>query len=183
MERNLWAPWRMAYIRDLDRRGEDAGTPGGDDRSNFLLAAWSRPADDLANHVVHRDAHGLVMLNRYPYTNGHLLVAPLEHRATLGALADAQLLDLQQALARWCGIIEREMQAEGFNVGLNLGAVAGAGLPGHLHWHIVPRWRGDVNFMPTIAGVRVMPQALDALWDQLRGASRSQETQAAGGAT
>ena len=110
-------------------------------------------------------------MNRFPYSNGHLLVAPLDHRAALADLHAEALLDLQLELVRWCGLIERTMQAQGFNIGLNLGSVAGAGLPGHLHWHIVPRWRGDVNFMPTTAGVRVLPQSLDGLWEQLTSAA------------
>ena len=95
-----------------------------------------------------------------------------EAEFTLLDVPDA-LLDLQRCLARWCGTLGRTMQAQGFNVGLNLGTVAGAGVPGHLHWHVVPRWDGDVNFMPTLAGVRVLPQALDALWEQLVAAGRS----------
>jgi len=170
----LWAPWRLGYVQGTDPAAtakaiEPARWLAGADHDCFLCrAAAAEPAHDRSLGVVERTATSVVVINRFPYANGHLLVAPLEHRATLGALADAQLLDLQHALVRWCGIIEGEMRAQGFNVGLNLGAVAGAGLPGHLHWHIVPRWRGDVNFMPTIAGARVMPQALDALWEQLR---------------
>ena len=169
----LWAPWRLGYVK-----GEDRGTPAesveprewrpGADRDCFLCrAAAADPIHHRALGVLDRTPHGCVVINRFPYANGHLLVAPLDHRATLAALAPAELLDLQHSLVRWCGLMEREMQAQGFNVGLNLGAVAGAGLPGHLHWHIVPRWHGDVNFMPTIAGVKVLPQALDALWEQL----------------
>ena len=95
-------------------------------------------------------------------------MAPLDHRARLGDLDRERLADLQESIVHWCGTMERRMQAHGFNVGLNVGAVAGAGLPGHLHWHVVPRWPGDVNFMPALAGVRVLPQSLDALWEQLR---------------
>jgi ATP adenylyltransferase len=97
-------------------------------------------------------------------------VAPLDHRATLADLDRTGLLDLQELLVEWCRRIETRMEAQGFNIGLNVGAVAGAGVPGHLHWHVVPRWSGDVNFMPSVAGVKVLPQALDALWQQLRGA-------------
>ena len=170
----LWAPWRLGYVQGTDPAAAAAAVEPrrwltGADHGCFLCrAAAAEPAHDRGLGVVERTATSVVVINRFPYANGHLLVAPLEHRATLGGLSDVQLLDLQHTLVRWCGIIEREMQAQGFNVGLNLGAVAGAGLPGHLHWHIVPRWRGDVNFMPTIAGARVMPQALDALWDQLQ---------------
>jgi len=118
--------------------------------------------------VIERTARSIVLLNRYPYANGHLLIAPLDHRATLANLADDQLLDLQQRLSTWCTRLEQRLQCQGLNVGLNLGRVAGAGLPGHLHWHIVPRWPGDVNFMTSVAGVRVIPQALESLWEQLR---------------
>jgi ATP adenylyltransferase len=121
--------------------------------------------------VVERTPLSIVVTNRYPYANGHLLVAPLDHRAALGELADNVLLDLQQRIVIWCRRMTRSMQAQGFNVGLNLGAVAGAGVPGHLHWHIVPRWPGDVNFMPAVAGVRVLPQSLEALWEQLKKAA------------
>ena len=176
----LWAPWRLGYVQGTDPAATATAVEprrwlAGADHDCFLCrAAAAGPEHDRALGVVERTAASVVVVNRFPYSNGHLLVAPLEHRATLGGLADAQLLDLQRGLVRWCGIIEREMQAQGFNVGLNLGAVAGAGLPGHLHWHVVPRWHGDVNFMPTIAGARVMPQALDALWEQLRTASPPQ---------
>jgi ATP adenylyltransferase len=109
-------------------------------------------------------------LNRFPYNNGHLLVAPLRHQGQLSELTEQEQLDLQRWISYFVGEIQRLMKAEGFNVGLNLGRVAGAGLPGHLHWHVVPRWSGDTNFMPALAGVRVIPQALDALWELLHDA-------------
>jgi ATP adenylyltransferase len=174
----LWAPWRLGYVQ-----GQAAEDPAemvridhwrpAADRDCFLCRAAAATAEhDRTLGVVERTDRSVVVINRFPYSNGHLLVAPLDHRATLASLADAELLDLQHCLRRWCDTLERSMQAEGFNVGLNLGRVAGAGVPGHLHWHLVPRWSGDVNFMPVTAGVRVLPQALDALWQQL--------TQAAG---
>ena len=98
----------------------------------------------------------------------NLLIAPLQHQATLLEIDSPVLLDLQQLLAAWCQRLTKAIEAQGFNIGLNLGRVAGAGVPGHLHWHLVPRWPGDVNFMTSVAGVRVIPQALDDLWDQLR---------------
>ena len=101
-------------------------------------------------------------------THCHLLIAPLQHQATLLEIDSPVLLDLQQLLAAWCQRLTKAIEAQGFNIGLNLGQVAGAGVPGHLHWHLVPRWPGDVNFMTSVAGVRVIPQALDDLWDQLR---------------
>ena len=113
------------------------------------------------------------MLNRYPYNNGHLLVAPRRHVARLDELTSDEHLDLMRLSARLCGVLEGEMKAEGFNIGLNLGRVAGAGVPGHLHWHIVPRWYGDTNFMPALASVRVIPQSLEALFDLLSGSLKN----------
>ncbi len=168
----LWAPWRLGYVQ-----GHDRGAPPADleprqwradaDRGCFLCRAAADTAHDRQLGVLERTDSSVVVVNRYPYSNGHLLVAPLDHRPTLATLAAESLLDLQRCLIRWCDAIERTMQAQGFNIGLNVGSVAGAGLPGHLHWHVVPRWSGDVNFMPTVAGVRVLPQSLDSLWEQL----------------
>jgi ATP adenylyltransferase len=174
----LWAPWRLGYVQGAG--GEEPAIdvqdwrPGADQSCFLCRAAAADRAHHRALWVIERTPLSVVVINRFPYANGHLLVAPLDHRATLTGLDDAQLLDLQRRIAAWCGTIERCMQAQGFNVGLNLGQVAGAGLPGHLHWHIVPRWSGDVNFMPTVAGVRVLPQSLDALWEQLSRAASEQ---------
>lgn len=175
----LWAPWRLGYVQGHDK-GEPAAAveprhwrPGADRDCFLCRAATAEPDHDRQLGVVERTSSSVVVINRFPYSNGHLLVAPLDHRAALTDLADEQLLDLQLCLTRWCGHIEGCMQPQGFNVGLNLGRVAGAGLPGHLHWHIVPRWSGDVNFMPTIAGARVLPQSLDSLWEQLTAARQS----------
>jgi ATP adenylyltransferase len=169
----LWAPWRLGYVQGTDP-GDPAEAvvvehwrPGADHDCFLCRAAAAEASYDRVLSVVDRTERSVVVINRSPYSNGHLLVAPLDHRATLASLADDDLLDLQHCITRWCGIMEQAMQAQGFNVGLNLGRVAGAGVPGHLHWHIVPRWAGDVNFMPTTAGVRVLPQSLDELWLQL----------------
>jgi ATP adenylyltransferase len=107
------------------------------------------------------------VLNRYPYNNGHLLVAPLAHKADLADLSDDELLDLQKALRVMAAKLTRILKPDGFNIGLNLGRVAGAGLPGHLHWHIVPRWNGDTNFMPVLGDTKVISQSLDALYEML----------------
>jgi ATP adenylyltransferase len=123
--------------------------------------------DDRANLVAERSEQSVVVLNRYPYNNGHLLVAPLKHKGRLDELDEVEQLDAQRLIAKYTTLYERLINAEGFNVGLNLGKIAGAGLPGHLHWHIVPRWQGDTNFMPAVANLRVIPQALDALWEML----------------
>jgi ATP adenylyltransferase len=175
----LWAPWRLGYVQG--HAGEAPVTAArprswrdGAVHDCFLCrAAAADAADDRPLGVIERTDTSLVVVNRFPYSNGHLLLAPLDHLPSLGSLSPGQLLDLQELLIRWCGVIERTMQAQGFNVGLNLGQAAGAGLPGHLHWHLVPRWTGDVNFMATVAGARVLPQALDSLWEQLTQAARS----------
>jgi ATP adenylyltransferase len=140
--------------------------PGADPGCFICRAAVD--SAERENLLVERTAEAVVILNRYPYNNGHLLVAPLAHQGRLDELTDRTNLDIQRLVTKYVGLIERLMHAEGFNVGLNLGRVAGAGLPGHLHWHVVPRWPGDTNFMPALAAVRVIPQALDALWESLR---------------
>jgi ATP adenylyltransferase len=172
---SLWAPWRLSYITGEDTTAgapkPDAWRPGADSACFLCRAAAVSASHDRDLGVVERTDHGLVILNRYPYANGHLLVAPLDHQATLADLDSATLLDLQHRLVAWCSRLEQAIAAQGFNIGLNLGRIAGAGVPGHLHWHIVPRWPGDVNFMTSVAGVRVIPQALDALWDQLQALS------------
>jgi ATP adenylyltransferase len=156
----LWAPWRMAYVADPK---EKARPPG-----ECFLCRGVADSDDRANLVAHRTDLSVVVLNRYPYNNGHLLVAPRAHKARLDDLSPEELLDLQLTLRKMVAVMEKRMTPDGFNVGLNLGRAAGAGLPGHLHWHIVPRWNGDTNFMPVFADTRVIVQSLEALYDLLR---------------
>ena len=177
-EKRLWAPWRLGYITGGERY-EPACTPTrwaeGADHGCFLCRAAAQYDDpaaaDAENLVALRSDACQVVLNRYPYSNGHLLVSPLRPVGALTDLTDAEHLRLMQTLTRMKQALADKLNAVGFNVGLNLGRVAGAGLPGHLHWHIVPRWSGDTNFMPAISGVKVMPQALEALWEVLRDAN------------
>jgi ATP adenylyltransferase len=157
----LWAPWRLAYIT------KEAPPKDGDEC--FICRALAE-ADDRKNLVVRRTRLGAVLLNKFPYNNGHLLVAPRAHKGRLDELTPDEALDLQQALTGMVRALERAVKPEGFNVGLNLGKVAGAGLPGHLHWHVVPRWNGDTNFMPVLADVRVIAQSLDAAYEVLSNA-------------
>ena len=156
----LWAPWRLAYVATPPRPDHDSGC--------FICRGVSEP-DDRANLLLLRTSRSTVVLNRFPYNNGHLLVAPLAHKGQLSELGDDELLDLQLVLRRMIGIMTEAMRPDGYNVGLNLGKVAGAGLPGHFHWHIVPRWNGDTNFMPVLTDVKVIPQSLDALYELLVG--------------
>jgi ATP adenylyltransferase len=154
----LWAPWRLSYIVTTKDHNPDGC---------FLCQYAARPAGDRENLVVARGKKTLTVLNRYPYNNGHLLVAPLAHKASLEDLDDDELLEQIQVLRKMTSAIRRSMSAEGFNIGVNLGKIAGAGLPGHLHWHLVPRWSGDTNYMPVLANVNVIPQSLDALYELL----------------
>jgi ATP adenylyltransferase len=119
--------------------------------------------------VVARGTSAIVVLNRYPYNNGHLLISPLRHAGDLKDLTREENTECMDLLSKLTVVYRDRLNAEGFNIGLNLGRVAGAGLPGHLHWHLVPRWAGDNNFMPVLVGVRVIPQSLDALWEMLQG--------------
>jgi len=157
----IWAPWRLSYIT-----GTKDHQPHQTDRC-FLCQYRDQPEHDAENLVIWRYRSVMVVLNRYPYNNGHLLVAPLAHKAELTELDDSELLDGMQALQRLSSILRESMSADGFNIGLNLGRIAGAGLPGHLHWHLVPRWNGDTNFMPVLANVNVIPQSLSALYELL----------------
>ena len=174
----LWAPWRLEYVTGDESSAESLPEPAGwlegADRGCFLCRAAARydqsPAVDRQLLVAGREDHTLVVLNRFPYSNGHLLVAPRRHLGQLGELSRDEHVECLDWLVRLTDILSDQLRAEGFNVGLNLGRVAGAGLPGHLHWHLVPRWNGDHNFMTVTAGTRVIPQSLDALWELLTAA-------------
>ena len=167
----IWAPWRLEYIvgdkrTELPDSQQSLEFLPGADKECFICQAAIAP-DDRRRLTVWRGKHSLVVMNRYPYNNGHLLIAPLQHLARLDELSEEIQFELVQTLSRMVGLLEKVMSPEGFNIGLNLGRAAGAGVPGHLHWHIVPRWNGDTNFMPTTAGLNVIPQSLDALWGEL----------------
>lgn len=152
----LWAPWRMEYIKN----------PGKTD-DNFI-ARCDRESDDRRNLVVYRTELSIVMLNRFPYNNGHVLVAPRRVVPELEGLKDTELLDLQQQIRKTAGVLKKLLGCQGCNIGINLGKAAGAGLPQHLHWHIVPRWTGDSNFMTLVGETRVIIASLDELWLGLR---------------
>ncbi|MEO1496588.1 MAG: HIT domain-containing protein [Planctomycetota bacterium] len=175
-EDRLWAPWRLGYIKGSEpppAPPEPARWLPGADKDCFLCRVAAEPAsadDDRRQLVIARDAVCVAVLNRYPYSNGHVLVAPRRHVAHLTDLTEDEQRGCLRLITRLTRVLTERVQAQGFNVGLNLGSVAGAGVPGHLHWHVVPRWPGDHNFMPTLAGVRVLPQSLDAAWDLLSGA-------------
>ncbi len=153
----------MQYIRSL----QNQSTAGADDC--FLCHAAQAP-DDVTRKsrlLLWTTEHSVVLMNKFPYTNGHLLVAPRAHKADLDDLSSDELLDLQQQTVVVTKLLKRAMSPQGFNIGMNLGRCAGAGLPGHLHQHIVPRWNGDVNFMAVVGEVRIVPQALQQLYEEL----------------
>jgi ATP adenylyltransferase len=123
--------------------------------------------DDRKSLILHRTPRSLVMMNRYPYVNGHLMVAPRKHTGSLHDLAPEELLDLMETTRLCQAILDGEMHPGGYNIGLNVGSAAGAGIADHLHVHVVPRWQGDTNFMTVIGDVRVLPEALAALYCRL----------------
>lgn len=175
MTDRLWAPWRLGYVKGTETvvaPPEPSTWREEADRECFLCRAAAtfdgNHSADRELLVLERTEQIVVLLNRYPYSNAHLLISPLRHVGTLGDLIDEERLALEIALAKWTERLTERITAQGFNVGLNLGSVAGAGVPGHLHWHVVPRWPGDHNYMATTAEVRVIPQALEAAWELLR---------------
>ena len=161
MESPLFAPWRMEYIRSLDRP----------DNGCFICAgaAAGAEAERRQRLVLWQTERSVVLVNRFPYNNGHLLVAPRAHKAELEELDADERCDLALQTAECVRLLKRAVSAQGFNIGINLGKCAGAGLPGHLHQHVVPRWAGDTNFMSVVGEVRVVPQAMSQLYDELLG--------------
>ena len=158
MREILWAPWRMCYI---ERPSTGEGT--GD-----IFVDLPNEGDDAKNLILFRGETAFVMMNAYPYTNGHLLVAPYRQIADIEGLNDTELLEINQLLARGVQWIRAAYKPDGFNIGVNMGSAAGAGIPIHIHWHIVPRWGGDTNFMTSVGEVRVMPQTLEESYKRLR---------------
>ena len=151
----LWAPWRMAYILS-DRKDQNCIFCPGEDRSQ-----------DAERLILFSGEQSLVMMNRFPYNNGHLLVAPVRHVAGLEELGSEEILDLLLTVRKSIGILKKAMKPEGFNVGLNLGHVAGAGIEEHIHFHIVPRWNGDTNYMTILDDVRVIPEHIQKTYEKL----------------
>ncbi len=155
----LWAPWRSQYVKDAS---PIVGAPGG-----CFICQGLASDDDRANLIAWRGRHSAVILNKYPYNNGHLLIAPTAHRGCLTEFDGVELQEPLETVRRCVGVLKQMLNPHGFNVGLNLGRSAGAGLPGHLHWHIVPRWDGDTNFMPVLGQTKVIVESLEEFYDRL----------------
>ncbi len=152
----IWAPWRMTYLQPSRK-------PRG-----CIFCIKARERRDAANLLLHRGRHGFIMMNLFPYNTGHLLIAPYAHGGGFEQLAEEAHLDLVR-LATWgLRVLKAELHPEGFNLGVNLGRVSGAGIEDHLHWHIVPRWNGDTNFMPVFGDTRVIPEDLNETYKKLR---------------
>jgi ATP adenylyltransferase len=152
---SLWAPWRIKYIL-------------GEKEDGCFFCRKSQEADDAKNLIVIRDRTCFALLNAYPYSPGHLMVAPYKHTGELDDLAEQELADLMLLTRRCKQLLTRAVKPEGFNIGINLGRPAGAGVLDHVHMHIVPRWNGDTNYMPVLADTRVLPQALDEVYAVLK---------------
>ena len=158
---NIWAPWRIEYIQSL----------AGDDDDCFLCRYRDEPSKDSENLLLWRGRECFAVMNRFPYTGGHMLVAPLEHVAGLEDLTGSAMCEMMEMVRDLQSALTGAIGAHGFNVGMNIGRCAGAGLPGHLHLHVVPRWNGDTNFMSALGDIRVIPQALSQLYSHLRDTS------------
>jgi ATP adenylyltransferase len=163
----LQAPWRLEYLERLSQEEKLKGAPG---TGCFLRDAWLAPQLDVENLVVVRARDGLIMLNRFPYANGHLLVALGEGRGRLGDYSPDERAALWRLTDAAAELMEETLEPQGINIGVNQGRAAGAGVPQHLHVHLVPRWSGDVNFMTVVGRIRVMPSSLETMAGRYRGA-------------
>ncbi len=155
--KRLWAPWRMRYILSEKREG-------------CFFCAIAKEDKDRDNYILYRGRTGFIVLNLYPYNNGHLMIVPYKHVASTEDLDQGTLTELMLLLNRSLRLLHRVMNPQGFNIGINLGKVAGAGVEGHVHIHVVPRWEGDTNFMPVLGETKVIPELLDETYEKLMAA-------------
>lgn len=156
--KRLWAPWRYDYV---------SGNQENDGECFVCRAAGASPTAFRENLVLERTSRAIALLNRFPYNTGHLLLAPLRHVAEPEDLDDDEMMQVWRLVCKYKKKLEATSKPNGFNVGINLGQSAGAGLPGHIHMHIVPRWTGDTNFMSVLSETKVMPESLDDVMDRL----------------
>jgi ATP adenylyltransferase len=154
--KRIWAPWRIKYLLEDPKKNKGC-----------LFCRFYKERSDKKNLVLLRTESSFVVMNRYPYTNGHLMVVPQRHVNDTVKLKGSQRADLWETVETAKALLQEVLHPEGLNVGINIGKVAGAGIPGHVHVHIVPRWGGDVNFMPVVSQTKVISQSLKALYDAL----------------
>jgi ATP adenylyltransferase len=155
----LWSPWRYRYV--------SSGAPRSSEPSSCLFCAKAESSDDRANLVVSRAEHNFILLNLYPYTSGHLMIAPYAHVASLQDASPVALEEMMNLARRADTVLRQLYKPDGMNLGMNLGACAGAGVAGHIHMHVLPRWCGDASFMTTISETRVLPEELSVTWERL----------------
>lgn len=158
----IWAPWRIGFVTGKKEEG-------------CFICRKLNEDKDKENYILERTRHCLVIMNIYPYNNGHIMIAPKKHIGNLEDLTEDEANEMMGLLVRWVRILKRAYNPAGFNGGINLGKAAGAGLEDHLHFHLVPRWNGDTNFMPVIGEIKIMPESLDAGYDNLRKLMEKQE--------
>jgi ATP adenylyltransferase len=163
----MWAPWRKTYLRSSSGK-----------RSGCLFCSLLWDKRDKRNLVLFRTAHYAVILNRYPYNNGHLMIVPKRHIASLFQMDTQEKKEFFEVLEKVMSALAKAMRPQGYNLGMNISDVAGAGVPDHMHWHIVPRWKGDVNFMPVVANTKVISESLESAYEVL---SRALVPRARGG--
>jgi ATP adenylyltransferase len=155
----IWAPWRLEYVKDASKDADD----------DCIFCVKAAQHDDEANLIVHRGRRCFVILNKYPYTNGHLMVAPFDHLPAIQALDEPTVAEMMALAQRAIQVLDDKSTPHGYNVGFNQGRVAGAGVDHHIHMHVVPRWGGDTNYMPVLADTRILPQMLEQSYAVLRG--------------
>lgn len=168
----IWAPWRLSYLEEVfDEDHQDSSTdkkprPDSESSGSFLLDYWNQPELDKEHHVLVRNEHGLILLNKYPYSNGHLLIALGDARPSLTDYEPEQRAELWKLVDQAAALVERALEPQGLNIGVNQGRAGGAGVPSHLHVHVMPRWNGDTNFITTVGGIRVIPSALEMMYER-----------------
>ena len=155
----IYAPWRYKYIKEAISNNSDDGC---------LFCEAVKKQNDKENLILYRGEQVYVMINKYPYNNGHLMVIPYRHVPDIDKLNDEENLEAMKFLGYSIKVLKDKFSAEGFNIGINIGRIAGAGIAGHIHFHIVPRWSGDTNFMPVLADTKVISQGLEESWDMLK---------------
>jgi ATP adenylyltransferase len=153
--KRIWAPWRMEYILKSRKKG-------------CFLCNILKARNDKRNLVLKRGEYSFLLLNRYPYNNGHLMVTPYRHASSIESLNGKELGEMMELCSLACKALRKSLKPDGFNIGLNIGTTAGAGLKDHIHLHIVPRWEGDTNFMPVLGEVKIIPQMLGELWRKMK---------------
>lgn len=151
----LWAPWRLAYITGTKVDG-------------CIFCVFPKQDEDQKNHILYRGKHAFIIMNAFPYSNGHLMVVPYRHTSDLTELSTEENAEMMALLQKACTVLKKAFCPDGFNVGINMGTAAGAGIADHIHMHIVPRWNGDTNFMPVFADIKVIPEALETTYNKLK---------------